>query len=161
MTGPASVELQTLAWKECQEVRRRAAGTRWREHNLVFASEVGTQLDAANVRRAFRKVAKAAGLAAEEWTPRELRHSFVSLLSSSGVPIEDIAALAGHVQHGCDGEGLPPRATAGAANRGEEDGRDLPRSPAHGDLASRFASRVMREAGLPSGKPASDLRWTS
>ncbi|MFF0345566.1 tyrosine-type recombinase/integrase [Kribbella sp. NPDC004875] len=48
--------------QERQEVRRKAAGKRWREHNLVFASEVGTQLDAANVRRAFRKVAKAAGL---------------------------------------------------------------------------------------------------
>ena len=30
------------------------------------------------------------------WTPRELRHSFVSLLSSSGMPIEDIAHLVGH-----------------------------------------------------------------
>ena len=38
----------------------------------------------------------AAGLEASEWTPRELRHSFVSLLSSSGVPIEDIAHLVGH-----------------------------------------------------------------
>jgi integrase len=33
----------------------------------------------------------------EEWTPRELRHSFVSLLSHSGVPIEDISRLVGHV----------------------------------------------------------------
>jgi site-specific recombinase XerD len=30
------------------------------------------------------------------WAPRELRHSFVSLLSSSGMPIEDIAHLVGH-----------------------------------------------------------------
>ena len=37
-----------------------------------------------------------AGLQAEEWTPRELRHSFVSLLSSAGLPIEDIAHLVGH-----------------------------------------------------------------
>ena len=44
----------------------------------------------------FRTVAAAAGLEASEWTPRELRHSFVSLLSSSGVPIEDIAHLVGH-----------------------------------------------------------------
>ena len=29
--------------------------------------------------------------------PSELRHSFVSLLSSSGVPIEDISRLVGHV----------------------------------------------------------------
>jgi integrase len=41
-------------------------------------------------------VAKAAGLDPTEWTPRELRHSFVSLLSDSGVPIEDIADLCGH-----------------------------------------------------------------
>lgn len=77
-------------------MRRRACGARWQNLNLVFASEVGSQLDAANVRRAFRKVAKAAGLTAEEWTPRELRHSFVTLLSSQGVPIEDIARLVGH-----------------------------------------------------------------
>jgi integrase len=30
------------------------------------------------------------------WTPRELRHSFVSLLSDAGVPIESIAQLVGH-----------------------------------------------------------------
>lgn len=31
-----------------------------------------------------------------EWTPRELRHSFVSLLSANGVRIEDISRLVGH-----------------------------------------------------------------
>ena len=41
-------------------------------------------------------MAAAADLQASEWTPRELRHSFVSLLSSSGMPIEDIAHLVGH-----------------------------------------------------------------
>ena len=30
------------------------------------------------------------------WTPRELRHTFVSLMSDSGVPVEEIARLAGH-----------------------------------------------------------------
>ena len=29
-------------------------------------------------------------------TPRELRHSFVSLLSDSGVPLEEISRLVGH-----------------------------------------------------------------
>ena len=32
----------------------------------------------------------------DSWTPRELRHSFVSLMSVSGVPVEEIAHLAGH-----------------------------------------------------------------
>ncbi len=63
---------------------------------LVFTTRVGTPLDAHNVRRDFRKVAEAAGLVAGEWTPRELRHSFVSLLSDDGMPIEHIARLVGH-----------------------------------------------------------------
>ncbi len=71
-------------------------GARWVNHDLVFASEVGTELDAANVRRGFRRIAVAAGLAAQDWTPRELRHSFVSLLSDDGVPIEQISRLVGH-----------------------------------------------------------------
>lgn len=79
-----------------QGAARRLAGARWTDHGLVFASETGTPLDAANVRRGFRRVAAAAGLPAKEWTPRELRHSFVSLLSDDGVPIEQISRLVGH-----------------------------------------------------------------
>jgi integrase len=79
-----------------QAAARRIAGDRWTDHDLVFASEVGTGLDAANVRRGFRRIAGAAGLPAKDWTPRELRHSFVSLLSDDGVPIEQISRLVGH-----------------------------------------------------------------
>ena len=75
---------------------RRRTAARWPDNDLVFTTQLGTPLDAANVRRAFRQVAEHAGLRAEEWTPQELRHSFVSLLSSAGVPIEDIAHLVGH-----------------------------------------------------------------
>ena len=32
------------------------------------------------------------------WVPREMRHTFVSLLSARGVPVEAIALLAGHNQ---------------------------------------------------------------
>lgn len=78
-----------------REVKQKA-GLPWRETDLVFQSEAGTALDPHNVRRMFRRVAKEARLRAEEWTPREMRHSFVSLLSASGVPLEDIARLVGH-----------------------------------------------------------------
>ncbi|MDQ0378203.1 site-specific integrase [Amycolatopsis thermophila] len=79
-----------------QDYMRTLARGRWQETGLVFSSAVGTELDAANVRRAFRKVVEKAGLEAKDWTPRELRHSFVSLLSDSGVPIEQISRLMGH-----------------------------------------------------------------
>lgn len=50
-----------------------------------------------NVRRAFRQALKGIdGINADEWTPRELRHSFVSLLSDRGVPLEEISRLVGH-----------------------------------------------------------------
>ncbi|RSM75539.1 site-specific integrase [Kibdelosporangium aridum] len=90
--------IDALNTHQDRQASRRAAtdGEGWTDHDLVFASEAGTQLDAANVRRAFRRVAKAAGLVAKDWTPRELRHSFVSLLSDRGVPIEKIALLVGH-----------------------------------------------------------------
>jgi len=82
--------------RAAQERQRGFAGKRWKEEDLVFTSAVGTAPDAANVRRSFRNVVRAAGLNAKDWTPRELRHSFVSLLSDSGVPIEKISALVGH-----------------------------------------------------------------
>ena len=37
-----------------------------------------------------------AGLVGTEWTPRELRHSFVSLLSDHEIPLENISRLVGH-----------------------------------------------------------------
>lgn len=62
----------------------------------MFPSRVGTPWDASHVRREFRRVVEAAGLDPAKWTPRELRHSFVSLMSDAGVPLEHIARLVGH-----------------------------------------------------------------
>jgi integrase len=61
----------------------------------VFVTRDGNPLDAANVRREFRAAVKTARIAGS-WTPRELRHTFVSLMSDNGVPVEEIARLAGH-----------------------------------------------------------------
>ena len=83
------------AHKDRQEKERLGAGGQWSEHGLVFATKTGGTLDAANVRREFKAACRAAEIG-EHWTPRELRHSFVSLMSSSGVPVEEIARLAGH-----------------------------------------------------------------
>jgi integrase len=98
-----TVALARIATQALREHRRHqaedrlAAGALWQDHGLVFVSTIGTPLDASNVRREFRKITEAAGLGGG-WAPRDLRHTFVSLMSADGVPIEEIARLAGHNQ---------------------------------------------------------------
>ena len=77
----------------------------------VFTTRSGEPLDAANVRRDFQAIVKKAGLK-PEWTPRELRHSFVSLLSDRGIPLEEIALLVGHSSQADHRGGLPEAAPA-------------------------------------------------
>ena len=84
-----------LAHKQAQATDRQAAGIQQTGQDLVFATRSGAPLDAANLRREFRAICKTADIGVN-WTPRELRHSFVSLMSTSGVPVEEIARLAGH-----------------------------------------------------------------
>ena len=92
---PEVVTEALKALRVTQAAERRRAGSRWQEHDLVFASTVGTLRSAGNVRRDFQAICQAAGLG-KEWTPRELRHSFVSVLSADGVAVEDISHLVGH-----------------------------------------------------------------
>jgi integrase len=81
--------------RKLQVADRLTAGGAWQNHGLVFASPAGAQLDRYHVRREFRKITVAAGLGSG-WVPREMRHTFLSLLSSSGTPLEEIADLVGH-----------------------------------------------------------------
>ena len=95
------LKLPTKALEALREHRTRQAaerlqtGGKWQDHDLVFCREDGTPLDRWQVRREFAVITRAAGLG-EEWAPRELRHSFVSILSAHGVRIEDISDLVGH-----------------------------------------------------------------
>jgi integrase len=58
---------------------RLRAGELWQDHGLVFASTIGTPLIANNVIRSFRALTERAGLG-PGWAPREMRHTFVSVL---------------------------------------------------------------------------------
>jgi integrase len=80
---------------ESQEQERLLAGDWWQDTGLVFTTHLGDALDAANVRKMFKRVCRVAGVG-DGWTPRELRTSFVSLMSHHGVSIEEIARLVGH-----------------------------------------------------------------
>jgi len=97
-----TLALPSLAVEKLKDHRRQQAKDRlrarsWADEGIVFATEVGTQLDAANVRRGFRRALKLVpGIDPREWTPREMRHTFVSLLSDSGLHVDQIALLVGH-----------------------------------------------------------------
>ena len=93
---PARAVIVLKQHGETQNLWRGQTNREWSEDDLVFCSEEGTALDASNVRKQFRAVAVRAGLNGREWTPRELRHSFVSLLSDAGVSTEQISLLVGH-----------------------------------------------------------------
>ncbi len=80
-----------------QAADRLRAGEHWQVSGLVFTTALGTMLDQHNIRRGFRQITKAAGLG-RDWVPRELRHTFVSIMSAGGVPVEEIARVAGYRQ---------------------------------------------------------------
>jgi integrase len=96
-----SLALPTMAVAALTEHRERQASDRlragelWQEQGLVFSTTLGTRLDAGNVRRSLHAICRKAGIG-ENWTPRELRHTFVSLLSDNGMGIEEISRLVGH-----------------------------------------------------------------
>jgi integrase len=108
-------------YRDRQAEDRLLAGVLWEDHGLAFASAVGTPLDRHNVLREFRKITQAAGLG-DGWVPREMLHTFVSLLSSNGKALEDIATWSG-TGHGCDCDcdcdryGLPEGDPARTATR--------------------------------------------
>jgi integrase len=83
------------ALSESQAHERAMARERWQDSGLVFTTHRGAALDAGNVRKMFKRICTAAGIG-DGWTPRELRTSFVSLMSHRGVSIEEIARLVGH-----------------------------------------------------------------
>jgi integrase len=80
--------------RQQQRIERLAAGPAWSVNDLVFCTAVGAPLDTSNLRRSLDKVAAQAGLG--HWTPTELCHSAVSLMSAAGVLIGAISDQVGH-----------------------------------------------------------------
>ena len=80
--------------KKRQAAERLAAGEGWHDNNLVFCHEDGRRYtrDALNWR--FGAVTRRAGIG--HWHAHEGRHTAVSIMSSNGVPIQDITDTVGH-----------------------------------------------------------------
>ena len=92
---PALVVDQLRQHRARQNAQRLAAGTAWQEQGLVFTRDDGTLLDPMRVLRGLRVITRKAGIG-NRWKVRELRHSFVSILSDGDVSVERIADLVGH-----------------------------------------------------------------
>jgi integrase len=92
---PAPVIVALKAHRKAQAKDRLALGAAYTDHGLVFCDEAGGPPSRFHVRYMFRKLCRQAGIPA--YTLRETRHTFVSVLSDSGLPIEQIARAVGHV----------------------------------------------------------------
>ena len=75
-----------------QAEARMAAGTRWQDCGLIFASEIGTPMDPDNFSHA--RLCERAGLG--HWHPHELRHSGASLMLAQGTPLHVVSDVLGH-----------------------------------------------------------------
>jgi integrase len=78
-----------------QQQLRLAACELWHDLDLVVATEIGTPVDPSNARRSLNQICHQSGIG--HWSPNELRHSFASLMSFCGAPMEEVADAMGHV----------------------------------------------------------------
>jgi integrase len=93
---PSGVAAALKALRADQAADRLRLGRAWQDTGLVFCGDAGQPRQLRGVRAAFKRVTARAGIGGD-WQPRELRHTFVSVLSDAGIDIEQIADAAGHV----------------------------------------------------------------
>jgi integrase len=91
---PMRATAALVAHRKLQAAERLAAGAAWNDENLVFCHEDGRMYskDALNWR--FSKMTRRAGIG--HWHAHEGRHTAVSIMSSNGVPLQDISDTVGH-----------------------------------------------------------------
>ncbi len=96
--SPTAVEALKRHGKRQAEEKMRI-GALYRDEDLVFASEIGTALDAQNVvNRSFKPLLERAGLPSIRF--HDLRHTCATLLLAKGVHPKFVQALLGHASIG-------------------------------------------------------------
>jgi integrase len=80
--------------KARQDAERREVGDAWHASNLVFCHENGTMYTSDALNWRFSKMTRKAGIG--HWHAHEGRHTAVSIMSSNGVPIQEISDTVGH-----------------------------------------------------------------
>jgi integrase len=77
-----------------QAVERLAVGEAWQDTNLVFCHEDGRQYSSDALNWRFSRMTRRAGIG--HWHAHEGRHTAVSIMSSNGVPLQEISDTVGH-----------------------------------------------------------------
>ena len=90
---PRSRRALKLAQMAAGALREWQVTRRLSERRPVLAGHRSTPLGARHIRKMFQDVCERARFG-RDWAPRDLRHTFVSLLSDDGMAIEKIARLA-------------------------------------------------------------------
>jgi hypothetical protein len=75
--------------KAGQANERRATGEAWRDNNLVFCRENDEPYTSDQLNWRFSKMTRRAGIG--RWRAHEGGHTAVSIMSSNGVPIQEIS----------------------------------------------------------------------
>jgi integrase len=87
--------IESLRVHRIRQVKERlAAGSRWHDRGLVFASTVGSGLEPRNLHRAFKAVLTKAGLPDIRF--HDLRHSAASLMLAQGIHLRVVMEVLGH-----------------------------------------------------------------
>jgi integrase len=79
-----------------QQVIKAANADRWRDHDLIFPSSVGTPQNASNLRLDFNQVIQKAQLPKIRF--HDLRHTAASLMLNHGVPLIVVSRMLGHAK---------------------------------------------------------------
>jgi integrase len=94
LTLPNRAIKALMAHQARQAAERREAGEAWHDSNLVFCREDGTMYTSDALNWRFSKMTRRAGVG--HWHAHEGRHTAVSIMSSNGVPIQEISDTVGH-----------------------------------------------------------------
>jgi integrase len=91
---PDIVATALRAHRTRQRMERLVAGSRWVETGHVFATRIGTPIEAAVVTRAFQRALDRAGVRRVRF--HDTRHSAATFLLAHGFTLEDVKNLLGH-----------------------------------------------------------------
>jgi integrase len=100
---PQAVAEVLAAWGAEQLAAEQLAGRSWVGTGLIFTDGFGRPVGRQKIHHGFRQACKRAGITRPDgrpFQPRELRHTFVSVLSAAGQDIEVISDAVGHINSG-------------------------------------------------------------